>query len=156
MPFAAAAPMEPAFAGQENGDQPGLTPIAPTDGVLSIGAPPVRPVLPRSVRIERAQRMMRNGNGRTVISPALGRSRVEVPVAWGPMRRAERDLLEAWLRDELLAGENGSAYAMTIEPDGPGNGELLVRLIGPVVWRAVKGHGAQQLHEVPEVMAVQA
>ncbi|MGH7132694.1 MAG: hypothetical protein ACREJO_12180 [Phycisphaerales bacterium] len=128
--------------------------MVPLVEVLSAGDPPVAPTLvQRLTPGVWSRRVVRSSAGYTHTAALDRAGRSRWVVGWPTLTRGERDALVAFFRDEVVVGEGGGQFGFTIEPDGPGNGTLVVRPIGPVAhrWVAGNGGGAREVHAIEGV-----
>lgn len=120
-----------------SGEGTGLLALTAIDEPASAGALPVTPSHVRRIGASWPARSVISRAGYRHTSPleASGingpshRARYEVRFAG--ITQAERDLLRAFFRDDVRADAvNGGQFGFTLEPDGAGNGSVVVRPLG--------------------------
>lgn len=131
----------------------GFVAAVPLVEPLSAGAPPLG-LLPFTERLGPPvgggwpRRMVRSSAG-YLHTAALDRAgRAMFTVSFPAVTRAERDALLAFFRDEVACGDRGGQYGFDLEPDGAGNGVVVVRPTGKVTHRWVEGSGDKSVHAV--------
>lgn len=109
-------------------DQHALIPLTEP---ASVGAPPFVPALVSAVTIESTTRRVRDAAGYTSSAPLDLAQRTRWTVAWSGLSLADRNELLAWLDQDVEHG----LWSFTLEPDGPGTGDVEVRPVSLPVDR---------------------
>lgn len=138
-PFTTGPERRPAVPGECD-----LAFLIPDVEPLTVGEPPLVPVLVEAMEIRYRRRDRRTRSGQRVLVPTSTKLRPRFRVRWGPLTLAEREILRAWFRDELQGGR----YAMTLRVDGPNTPPAAFRMVDPA---AVNRALAVGVYDFPEI-----
>ncbi len=115
--------------------------LIPLTEPASVGLPPFTPDLVSSVDVEASVRRVRDAAGYSSTAPLDVARRTRWTVAWTALSPEQRAELLAWLAQNVEHG----LWSFTLEPDGPGEGEVEVcplvhhvdRWVGPIAYDVV-------------------
>lgn len=124
----------------------GLAMLVPVAEPVSVGEPPVAPALTASMAVDWPV-VTKPVRGWDVTRAAETALRPRWRVFWPTLTKAERDLMLAWLLDDV--GHGLLAWDLTV--DGPEAATVKVRFVGPVS-ETTRGKGVWSMGgEVEEV-----
>lgn len=97
--------------------------LIPAAEPLSVGLPPVQPVLGRRISVPYRVRRVGVRSGQTAALALDVAPRPRFQVVWDGLVKADRDALLAWIAEEL----EGTRFAFDLEVEGPGSTPVTVR-----------------------------